>query len=237
MYRVGICDDGENICNHLEELTQRYARERNLTMETHGFGSGETLCDFLGQGNRLDILFLDIELLEMTGIEVGDFIRNQLDDRYAQIIYISGKIEYAQKLFKSQPLDFLVKPLKEQEVYEALDLAHKRLQRDNEIFEFSKGKDWYRIPFGAIHYFSSEGRRIQIYTDKETLEYNGKLQTVIPKLTDSFLVIHKSFIVNIEFVKKYSYDKVILMDGTTLAISKAYRVKVREELLRRGQDK
>ena len=61
-----------------------------------------------------DILFLDIELFRMTGIEAGDFIRNRLEDRSMQIIYISGKSSYARELFKTQPMDFLVKPITKQ---------------------------------------------------------------------------------------------------------------------------
>lgn len=60
---------------------------------------------------HLDILFLDIELFKMTGIEIGHYIRNELDDMGLQLIYISGQPSYAQQLFKTQPMDFLVKPI------------------------------------------------------------------------------------------------------------------------------
>ena len=70
------------------------------------------------EGNPLDVLLLDIELWKMTGIEAGSFIRNRLEDRRLQIVYISGKASYAWSLFKTQPLDFLVKPIRQEQVDE-----------------------------------------------------------------------------------------------------------------------
>ena len=69
MYNIGICDDGENICTSIETMLLQYV-----------WYTGESLRDYLVSGGYLDILFLDIELFKMTGIEVGAYIRNQLDN-------------------------------------------------------------------------------------------------------------------------------------------------------------
>lgn len=58
------------------------------------------------KGNRVDLLFLDIELVQNNGIAVGNFIRNELEDMQTRIVYISSKESYAMQLFKVQPLDF-----------------------------------------------------------------------------------------------------------------------------------
>ena len=96
MYNIGICDDGENICASIENMLMQCAKEMNIQLDTNVWYTGEGLKDYLEKGNPLDILFLDIELFQMTGIEVGNYIRNQLDDMGMQIIYISGKASYAQ---------------------------------------------------------------------------------------------------------------------------------------------
>ena len=71
----------------------------------------------------MDILYLDIELFEVSGIDAGIFIRKQMENHTMQIIYISGKQSYAQQLFKVQPMDFLVKPIEEEKIEETLALA------------------------------------------------------------------------------------------------------------------
>lgn len=176
MYSIGICDDGENICASIENMLLQYAKEKNIQIDTNVWYTGEGLKKYLETGGQLDILFLDIELFRMTGIEVGDYIRNQLDDMGMQIIYISGKVSYAQQLFKTQPLDFLVKPISQSQISSVLEMAFRVMRHKNEKFEFRQGKDYYYVPMGDIVYFGSEGRKVKIVTLKETFEFYGRLK-------------------------------------------------------------
>lgn len=106
MYNIGICDDGKNVCTLIEDMVLQYVREKDIRADISVWYTGEGLRDYLGKENHLDMVFLDIELFKMTGIEVADYIRNRLDDQGMQIIYISGKDSYARQLFKTQPLVF-----------------------------------------------------------------------------------------------------------------------------------
>ncbi len=149
-----------------------------------------------------------------------------------QIIYISGNSSYARDLFKTQPMDFLVKPVTQQDIDGTLDLAVKILKKGTEKFEFRIGRDYYYVPFGSILYFTSEGRKIKIFTIHGEQEFYGKLRDVSQRLPGRFLSIHHSYIVNPEYVIRYAYDFVELTDGTILPISKANRKQVRERILR-----
>lgn len=234
MYSVGICDDGENICSSLEEMVLLYAEKNNVAMEPRIWYTGEALCKYLEEGGHLDILFLDIELLELTGIEVGDFIRNRMEDRGMQIIYISGKSSYAQELFKTQPMDFLVKPVTGQQMEEALGLAVKLLERSAERFEFQSGRDYYYIPYGEILYFESEGRKIRVVAGGGEKVFYGGIRNLEKKLPKEFFPIHRSYVVNKAHVARYAYETVEMDSGAVLQISRAYRKQVRERLLRGG---
>ena len=81
MYVIGICDDGENFCSELENDLLDYAKKKDMQFDVKIWYTGEGLKDYLSSGGHLDVLFLDIELFKMTGIEVGQFIRNELDDQ------------------------------------------------------------------------------------------------------------------------------------------------------------
>lgn len=232
MYSVGICDDGENTCNFIEEMIQHYAGEKNLQIDTNVWYTGEGLKQYLTRGNHLDILFLDIELLEMTGIEVGQYIRNELDNAGMQIVYISGKESYAQQLFKTQPLEFLVKPISQKKIDDTLAMAFRVIEKKKKRFEFQCGKDHYYIPMGDIVYLKSEGRKIKITTSKGTFEFYGKLKEVIKQLSEDFIVIHQSYAVNKEYIYRYTYEMVELMDGTLLSISPVKRKEIRKRVLK-----
>ena len=232
MYNIGICDDGENICISIENMLLQYAQEKNIQIDTNVWYTGESLRDYLVSGGYLDILFLDIELFKMTGIEVGSYIRNQLDNMGLQIVYISGKASYAQQLFKTQPLDFLVKPILQEQIYEVMDTALKIAKKRKERFEFQQGKDYYYIPMGDIVYFESKGRKVKVVTMKAAFEFYGRLKKVVKCLSEDFIVIHQSYIINKEYVFRYTYEMVELVDGTILTISLANRKLVRDKLLR-----
>lgn len=232
MYTIGICDDGENVCIAIEKMLLQYAKERNIRVDTNVWYSGEGLRDYLEAGNHLDILFLDIELFKMTGIEVGNYIRKQLDDMGMQIVYISGKASYAQQLFKTQPLDFLVKPILQAQINETMEMAVRIIKKKEERFEFQQGKEYYYVPMGDIVYFGSEGRKIKVVTMKSTFEFYGRLKEIAKRLSEEFIVIHQSYIVNREYVFRYTYEMVELVDGTILTISLANRKLVRDRILK-----
>ena len=97
MFCVAICDDDELLCSQLEGMLEPY-RKRGL-IRSEIFHSGEKLCKALDSGKHYDLLFLDIELCVMNGIDVGKKIRDVLDNERIHIIYISAKQEYAMELF------------------------------------------------------------------------------------------------------------------------------------------
>lgn len=232
MYNIGICDDGKNICTSIENMLLQYAKRKDIQVETYVWYTGEGLRDYLAADNQLDILFLDIELFKMTGIEVGSYIRNVLDNMGLQIIYISGKASYAIQLFKTQPMDFLVKPILQEHVDSAMDMAVKIINKRNQRFEFRQGKNYYYIAMGDIVYFESKGKKIKIVTLQENYEFYGRLRDIVKKLPEDFIMIHQSYVINKEYVLRYTYEMVELVNGTILGISKINRKQVKERILR-----
>lgn len=232
MFKVGICGKEQVDCSYLEKTVLQYAEGRGRHFETEIFCLDKDLCRYLQQGNRLDILFLDVELIEMTGAEVGCFIRNRLENRNMQIIYISEKEEDVRHLLKTQPLDFLIKPIKQEHVITALEAAEKILKKDNIIFRYHQGKEYYGVPYGDIIYFISNGRKLQIITSDGVKEFYGRLKVIIPGLPEDFLLIHNSYVINVNFVRRYNYEEVELMNGAILTVSRPYRKCVRQKISR-----
>ena len=234
MYNVGICDDGRNTCDSLEKMISMCAERKHIELEVNVWYAGEKLCEFLKQGGRLDILFLDIQLLELSGIEVGDFIRNRMEDREMQIIYISGEASYAGRLFKTQPMDFLVKPITQRQIDDSIELAVKLLAKKAAKFEYQNRKEHLYVPYDDILYFESIARKIKLVRSKSADEFYGSMKELEKNLPMNFLKIHQSYIINREHAARYTYETVEMDNGTILMISKTYRRRVRDSLLRGG---
>ena len=79
MYNIGICDDGEFTCSEIEEMLLQYEKKHMVKLAVHIWNSGEQLCRYLKNSGGLDLIFLDIELLDLDGIVVGRYIREELE--------------------------------------------------------------------------------------------------------------------------------------------------------------
>ena len=120
MLLVGICDDEKGTCTQLENRLYEYGKRHGIRMEVNTWYSGETLCEFLKNDSTLDMLFLDIGLITTDGIKVGSFIREELENMETAIVYISSSNNYAMRLFRIQPLDFLIKPIGSEQIEDVI---------------------------------------------------------------------------------------------------------------------
>lgn len=232
MIKIAICDDDKIFCDEIETAIKNYESESSFSISFETFYSGESLIESIRNGNVLDIIFLDIELENINGVEVGKIIRNEFKNQTIQIVYISWNCAYALELFKNRPFDFLIKPIEIESLYEVIDKYVEIYEHENNFFEFKFGKSAYKIPFKDIMYFESENRKIKIVGRFEEKEYYEKLATVSAQLPPrEFIQIHKSIIVNYVYISNYTYEEIILSNGQKLPISQKFRVPVREELL------
>lgn len=236
MYKVAICDDEIGICNHLESYIEKYMEAHYISTEVDVFYTGETLCDYLEGNNEIDLIFLDIELPKANGVEVGQFVRNKLKDEVTDIIYISSKTSYALDLFKCRPLDFIIKPLSYEKIENILDVAIKRSGIKSKTFEFQCEGVIKKILLQQILYFRSDNKKIHIITcSGEEKVFNGKLIDVRDKVpATAFLQIHKSYLINCDYVSEYKYEWVKMVNHDILNISKAHRKDVKGALIKRA---
>ena len=134
------------------------------------------------------------------------------------------------QLFKIQPLDFLIKPVSNEQLKEVLARSLKQKRSSDIYFEYQKGSSILRIPTRNIAYFMSMDKKIRLVTKDGEEEFYGKLKNILEKLPADFVMIHQSYIINQLYVSEYSYDSVKMSDGTTLSISKPYRKVTRSKI-------
>ena len=96
-----------------------YAKKKRVELQAETFASEEELFEEIDNGEGFDILFLDIEMRKMDGIELGKKLRER--SYQTLIIYVSGFDQYMRQLFEAEPFRFLSKPLKQEELEKVLD--------------------------------------------------------------------------------------------------------------------
>lgn len=238
MFHIGICDDAKGICAQLEEWCYEYGKKNGLDIEVYVWYTGEGLCDDItNKKSQLDMLFLDIELISTDGIKVGKFIRDELENLEVAIVYISSKSSYAMNLFRVQPIDFLIKPIEKEKLEEVITCGVKLYERKNQVFEYHVRGHNHKVAYKEIIYFYSEDKKINIALKNEEMQFNGKLKDIAKVVPHNFVLIHQSYLINLDFVTECSYELVKMNNGTLLNISQPYRKMVKEKITQNAWEK
>lgn len=218
MLRIVICDDNAEIISCLQTwICARFSQE---SVKIFSFASAKDLTDAVGQGLQADIAILDI----LLGKDNGILLAKQLFPSAAQtqVIFITGYVEYCSAVYETEHIYFLLKPLKEQAFHKAMDKALRAWQdtRKGELLVQTK-RSIQRIPFPSIRYLESMGRKVRLYCQDEVVECYATLSVLANDLPGHFVSCHKSFLVNLDYVKKMEANQFVLTGNEEIPISQA----------------
>ena len=229
MFKIAVCDDVASVCNELKIMIMDMKNDlicKEITIDT--FYSGEALIDNIKEENLYDLIFLDIELGKINGVEVGHIIRKQMEDYVTKIIYISSKDIYDRQLFDVQPLHFLKKPIDSKKVFDDIQLAMKISEKENRNFEFKSFRNTIKVPYRDILYFESRGRKVFLMGTKNNYIFYGNINSLEEVLPKFFIYPNRSYFVNYEFVTCFKFEELIMTDGSIIPISRNKRKEIRE---------
>ncbi len=229
---IAICDDEIKICSHIEKILLDILANKSIEADIDVFFSAEELCREI-EHQKYDMVFLDIELPEMNGVELGNYIREIKNDNTTQIVYISSSQKYAMELFAVRPMDFLVKPLNQEKIERVLNVFLKIKGRMDFVFYYKKRHTSQKIEIYKIMYFVRENKKVRLVTTEGTETFYESLESIYEQLKNhGFLFIHKSYIVNHQYIKVIQYDSVTMTDNETFSISQQRRKEIREQYFR-----
>ena len=192
MTTMCIYDDDIEFSLLFEKLLYRYAEENDKEIDVEIFQGGENAALQIAQ-NEYDILFLDIDLGDVKGFEIGKQIRDELKNNKIQIVYISGDTSYAKELFNTRPFDFVVKPVEKKKLFKMLDTYFSIFSGKNKYLHYRWLKQDHIIKQDNIIYLQSIGRKVVAKTFDGDVEFYDKLSKVIDKLDNNKLPISKSY--------------------------------------------
>ena len=209
MLRIGICDDEELITKRLMRILYSLEKNQSENYDIEVYTDSVKLSEKLSAGKRYDLIFLDIMMPVKSGVEVGKIIRNDLKDNITQIVFILSENKYAMDLFEIRPMNFLIKPFDENDIEKIMKTAAELISE--------------------IRYIESSGRYIIVHDSGGEYKLKGKLNDIYERVKGfGFLFIHKSYIVNNLYIRKYSYDNVELDDNVILPVSRQRREEIKK---------
>lgn len=231
--RIAICDDEQFYSDKIRGGLERLLTEREIT-EYHidTYKSGEELCSKQELLKEYQIIFLDVNMDEMSGIEAAWEIRNVNEDVY--LVFVTAYIDYAVEGYKVDAIRFIIKDAMDNTLPECIDtiLERMRYRERKEIFAFVEGER--EVVLHNICYVESEKHRLVFYIyDRDELKswtLYGKLDDVQKRLeSDGFIRIHKSFLVNVKMIMQVKNYKVKLKNREEFPVPREKFQKVKRK--------
>lgn len=220
MLRIGICDDVYDARLVLRSALERALEHRRSAGAFFEFSSGGLLKWLEHHAGELDLVFLDMEMGELDGLETARRLRSA--DPGLQLVFVTG---YADRVFDGYSvgaLGYLLKPPKGEQLEEILERAQAALYRDlDRAYICRSGDTYYRIPIGNIRYFVSDRRQVKCVTPGREYTFYGRLDAVAEEVGGGFVRLHQRYLVRAAAVERVEGSEAVLADGTRLPISRS----------------
>lgn len=215
--KAAICDDSALVREQLQKILTEYPK---LPIHITAYADGKALLE---SGETFDILFLDIDMEGLDGIETARRLRQR--DRLVKIIYLTNYPDYSMLAISVHAFAYLIKAEEEEklrrQVYAQLDELFEYLEMElREELEFCTTEGRIFLKVSDILYFEYENRCVKMETLSGSYRLKRKITDVAQEMEKySFAVPHKSFAVNLYRVKAIKGSDVVLTDGSLLPLS------------------
>jgi two-component system, LytTR family, response regulator len=235
MYTCIIVDDQAEAVDLIRDHVSKIAR---LTISLSTTNSIEALV-FLDR-NKPDIIFLDIEMPGMTGIELTRTLKAKWGNNMPKIVFTTGHADYALTGYEHGVADYLLKPVTfirfkqcSDRIIDELDKQHTRTGTPSYFFIEDGGKK-VKIPFEEIIYIKSEGNYLTIVSENRKKTIYRSLNTMQELLPGSrFFRVHKSYIAAIDRVHSVKGNELVVhvkQEERCLPIGVTYKENVYRQL-------
>ncbi len=213
--KIGICDDDIKSCEELYKIIEQCKIKIRLNVDITIYYSGEKLLKDLSMGQYFDIIFLDIQLKNIDGLNVAFHIRQNLKHHSTHIYYVTAYKQDARKMLRTRAMDILPKPVKMKDVYDALQMSTDlmKIQDSKEkFFEYQIQSTCYKIPIKEIAYFQKYIDKVIIITKSDRREFYSTIENIYKELKDyDFVCPDRSFLVNFLCVEYFSTKEIKLI--------------------------
>ena len=217
LIRIAICDDEKHMSDHIRAMASDFFRKKNREIQLRTFSSGEELLSYDGQ---IDILFLDIQMKGMDGIETARKLRASKFQGF--LIFITVLKEMVFQSFEVQAYDYLVKPVEEKQFEKTMERLYTSMQNASEdSLLVQKGYEGRIIREEEIVFCEIIDRKIYLnLASGEVVDYYERIENLETKLGSHFFRCHRSYLINLKHLKGYKNGTACMDNGKEIPVSR-----------------
>lgn len=225
--KIVICEDEDKYAAQLTGYINEWAKNESVFVEIFTHITAEKFLYDWEDSEDYDVIFLDIKMGSMTGMELAQIIRKSNKD--IPIIFTTNMKEYAIMGYSVDAMQYLLKPVKKEECFACLDRVYKS-DRIKKYFMFKDLDKTFRIPHEDIIYIEKFAHNAAIVTVKSKYIFRKTIAQLLEELNDNlFVQCHRSYIVNIRHIDSVSKNFLVMSNNNEIMLSKNLAKKINEK--------
>ncbi len=182
----------------------------------------ETGEQLLAAQKNYDIVFLDIQMEGMNGIETAKTIRKRNEETI--LIFVTGIKEYVFEAFDVAAFHYLLKPIEEGKFAEVFERAvteadNSKKRGQEQLFIKTRNRN-ITLQRGTVLYVENRGRKVEVHTAAEVIEVYAVMSKLEEQLGSNFYRCHRGYLVNMAYIAEYSSDSICLSNGESIYLAK-----------------
>lgn len=222
MLKIGLCEDNEIQHNQILSFLETISLPKHTI---NSFYKGNDLYNSIQEAVKdkepYDIVIMDIDLPDGNGIKFSKQIN--VFSPHTIIIYMTSYEDYVSDVYDTEHIYFILKKNYQKYLPHALSLANEALNKQRRAsLKIFWNKEEYNILQKDIFYMERKLRTTFIVTPTHIYSTSEKLEDLLKRLGETFAMSHRSFIVNLKMVQEITKDSALLVDGTSIPISRSY---------------
>ena len=219
MVRIAVCDDMDAFQRTASEMISRWhAASDNVTVEL--FSDADSLIEAHGE-NPFDIIFLDVVMPLVSGLDAAAEIRRT--DKTVKIVFLTSSAEFAVDSYAVHADGYLLKPVDEKKMCQCLDELYEDMADRAEYILIRDAVSVRRVELRKVEYVEAQGKHVNfVLTDGTTLSSLKPFYSYENVFTaqSGFLKCHRSYIVNVFQISRYTAREITMKSGCRIPISR-----------------
>ena len=217
-YQIGICEDCPADRVYLSGLVRRWVESAAVSAAIKEYSSCEQFL-FEGEDVCTDILLLDIELGRMDGLSLARRLREKQDR--VQIIFTTGFPEYVSEGYEVSAVHYLMKPVKAEKLYRALDRAVKALKKAEPVLLLPVDDGVMRIAPGSVMYVEAFLHNVTLTHEGGAVTVKYSISKMAELLGEGFVKCHRSYLVSLGHISQILKTELVMDNGVKLPLSRS----------------
>lgn len=226
---IAICDDNENQISELRRLLDEWAADKPFALVIEEYISAESFL-FSYHDKPCDLLLLDIEMRGINGMELAKRLRSNGD--MLPIVFITGYSDYISEGYDVEALHYLLKPVSKEKLFAVLDkyVEKRSVKADELLIETTDGAT--HISVDRITYIEAFGRKTAVHlSDNTVIDCTMNISKFSAMQVNGFVSSHRSYIVNLRYVRSIGKTEIALDNGTIIPLSRRLYKDVNEKFI------